>query len=49
MAGWEVVCQDTVLFPEGGGQNCDQGQLGGRPVLEVLQPPGYSPVDRALI
>jgi len=37
VAGWEVVCQDTVLFPEGGGQNCDQGQLGGRPVLEVTR------------
>ena len=33
--GWEVVCEDTVLFPEGGGQNSDRGQLGGRPVLHV--------------
>ena len=35
VAGWEVVCEDTVLFPEGGGQNSDQGQLAGRRVLEV--------------
>ena len=25
VAGCEVVCKDTVLFPEGGGQNTDKG------------------------
>ena len=31
--GWEVVCDDTVIFPEGGGQNSDRGRVAG---LEVL-------------
>ncbi|TRY68254.1 hypothetical protein TCAL_07673 [Tigriopus californicus] len=35
ITGHEVVCQDSVLFPEGGGQNSDQGQLNGWPVLQV--------------
>ena len=25
VTGCEVVCKDTVLFPEGGGQNTDKG------------------------
>ena len=31
-----MVCEDTVLFPEGGGQNSDHGELGGRRVMQVL-------------
>ena len=30
-----MICEDTVLFPEGGGQNSDQGELAGRKVLQV--------------
>ena len=30
-----MICEDTVLFPEGGGQNSDQGKLAGRKVLQV--------------
>ena len=36
VSGWEVICEDTVLFPEGGGQNSDHGELAGRKVLQVL-------------
>ena len=31
-----MICEDTVLFPEGGGQNSDHGELAGRKVLQVL-------------
>ena len=34
---FEVVLQDTVLFPEGGGQPDDRGTVGGQPVLRVLR------------
>ena len=30
-----MICEDTVLFPEGGGQNSDHGELAGRKVLQV--------------
>lgn len=25
---WHVVLKDSVIFPEGGGQPCDQGKIG---------------------
>ena len=31
-----MICEDTVLFPEGGGQNSDHGELAGRRVLQVV-------------
>ena len=36
VSGWEVICEDTVLFPEGGGQNSDHGEMAGRKVLQVV-------------
>ena len=27
VTGCELVCKDTVLFPEGGGQNTDKGKM----------------------
>eukprot|EP00095_Tigriopus_kingsejongensis_P000793 maker-scaffold67_size430214-snap-gene-3.31 protein:Tk00793 transcript:maker-scaffold67_size430214-snap-gene-3.31-mRNA-1 annotation:"hypothetical protein DAPPUDRAFT_312382" len=36
-SGFEVTCADTVLFPEGGGQNTDRGTLNGLPVLRVTR------------
>ena len=33
VAGCEVVCKDTVLFPEGGGQNTDKGSE----LLEMIE------------
>ena len=30
-----VVLEDTVFYPEGGGQPCDLGTLNGRPVVDV--------------
>lgn len=30
-----VVLADTVLYPEGGGQPCDRGTVGGIPVVDV--------------
>uniref|UniRef100_A0A146L2H2 Alanyl-tRNA editing protein Aarsd1-B n=1 Tax=Lygus hesperus TaxID=30085 RepID=A0A146L2H2_LYGHE len=34
---YEVVCEDTILFPEGGGQPYDLGEMNGVPVLKVLR------------
>lgn len=33
---WEVCLEDTVLFPEGGGQPCDLGKVGPSNVLRVV-------------
>ncbi|CAG2058484.1 unnamed protein product [Timema podura] len=33
--GFEVILDDTILFPEGGGQPCDRGFLGSVPVVQV--------------
>ena len=30
--GFEVILEDTVLFPEGGGQPDDRGTIAGMPV-----------------
>lgn len=35
--GWEVCLDATAFYPEGGGQACDLGTLGGVPVLEVRE------------
>lgn len=35
IAGYNVVCENTILFPEGGGQPCDYGTLNGKPVRQV--------------
>ncbi|XP_017048287.1 alanyl-tRNA editing protein Aarsd1-A [Drosophila ficusphila] len=35
LKGFHVICEDTILFPEGGGQPCDYGTLGGFPVRNV--------------
>ncbi|XP_037726385.1 alanyl-tRNA editing protein Aarsd1-A [Drosophila subpulchrella] len=35
LKGFNVICEDTILFPEGGGQPCDYGTLGGFPVKNV--------------
>jgi len=37
VAGCELVCKDTVLFPEGGGQNTDRGSISGVPVISVTR------------
>ena len=37
VSGSEVVCADTVLFPEGGGQNTDRGTINDVPVLSVTR------------
>lgn len=37
MIGFNVVCEDTILFPEGGGQPCDYGTINGQPVRSVLR------------
>lgn len=42
ISGHEVVCQDSVLFPEGGGQNSDHGTLNGLPVLQVSRKGGQA-------
>ena len=35
--GWEVTLDDTVFYPEGGGQACDLGVLGAVRVLDVRE------------
>ncbi|KAH8291695.1 hypothetical protein KR018_006053 [Drosophila ironensis] len=37
LKGFNVVCEDTILFPEGGGQPCDYGTLDGCPVRNVTR------------
>ena len=35
--GWQVVLDATCFYPEGGGQACDLGTLGGAAVLDVQE------------
>ncbi|XP_044737377.1 alanyl-tRNA editing protein Aarsd1-B [Chrysoperla carnea] len=35
--GYEVILEDTILFPEGGGQPCDYGKLNNIPVFQVIR------------
>lgn len=35
--GFNVILNDTILFPEGGGQRCDYGTIDGKPVRRVLR------------
>lgn len=35
LKGFDVICEDTILFPEGGGQPCDYGFLDDVRVLSV--------------
>ncbi|CAH1180152.1 unnamed protein product [Phaedon cochleariae] len=35
--GFEVILENTILFPEGGGQPCDYGFLNDIPVKQVLR------------
>ncbi|XP_064555705.1 alanyl-tRNA editing protein Aarsd1-B [Drosophila montana] len=37
LRGFNVVCENTILFPEGGGQPCDYGTINGQPVRSVLR------------
>ncbi|MEQ2275030.1 Alanyl-tRNA editing protein Aarsd1 [Xenotaenia resolanae] len=37
LKGFDVILQDTVLFPEGGGQPDDRGLIGEAPVLKVTR------------
>ncbi|NXO03377.1 AASD1 protein, partial [Rhinopomastus cyanomelas] len=37
MRGFQVVLEDTILFPEGGGQPDDRGLIGDVPVLRVTR------------
>ena len=48
--GFDVVLDQTVFFPEGGGQPSDTGTLGDATVLDVREEEGeiYHRVDRAL-
>uniref|UniRef100_A0A023F7Z2 Putative metal-dependent hydrolase n=1 Tax=Triatoma infestans TaxID=30076 RepID=A0A023F7Z2_TRIIF len=34
---FEVILEDTILFPEGGGQPCDYGILNDIPVIQVVR------------
>nr|XP_023016616.1 alanyl-tRNA editing protein Aarsd1 isoform X2 [Leptinotarsa decemlineata] len=34
---YEVILEDTILFPEGGGQPCDYGFLNNIPVRQVIR------------
>lgn len=34
---FDVVCEDTIIFPEGGGQPHDTGTLNGQPVVSVAR------------
>ena len=36
-AGWLVILDATAFYPEGGGQACDLGTLGGAKVLDVQE------------
>ena len=35
--GWEIVLDRTAFYPEGGGQPCDIGDIGGLPVTAVRE------------
>ena len=47
---WEIVLDQTVFFPEGGGQPCDKGRIGTQPVLRVREKAGiiYHRVEHPL-
>ena len=37
LEGYNVICENTILFPEGGGQPCDYGHLNEYPVRSVVR------------
>lgn len=37
LQGFNVILEDTILFPEGGGQPCDYGTINGEPVRSVTR------------
>lgn len=37
LQGYNVICEDTILFPDGGGQPCDYGTINGEPVRNVTR------------